>query len=197
MLKWHFLDATLCPLPSEWAPLRRVFVFFTFSCQVLMRIDKILPDPSLLKAEQSQLSQPILCQILHPLWPFAGLIPVFPCLTWYCGAQPWRAWPQALSFGHHPHCASENDQRRQDPDLCVPALGSDSQTMLSSQAQRWFPSLASLPCCSGSLVGMMIRSGEVDESLSCRAAQFCVEHWLICPPISGEDLFMVLSQVIL
>lgn len=50
MLKWHFLDATVCPLPSEWAPLRRVFVFFTFSRQVLMRMDKILPDPSLLES---------------------------------------------------------------------------------------------------------------------------------------------------
>lgn len=92
-----------------------------------------------------------------------------------CGAQPWRAWPQALSFGHHPHCPSGNDQRRQNPELCVPALCSDSQTMLSSQAWRWFPSLASLPCCSESLVGMIIRSWEVDESLSCRAVQFCVE----------------------
>lgn len=36
MLKWHFLFATLCPLPSEWGPLRG---FCLCLCILLSNID--------------------------------------------------------------------------------------------------------------------------------------------------------------
>lgn len=76
-------------------------------------------------------------------------------------------WLQALSFGELPRCPSENDQGRQDLDPCVPTPRSDSKSTFSSRAKRWLSSLASLPCCNENLVGLIIRSGEVDESLSC------------------------------
>jgi len=60
--------------------------FFAPSLQLFMDIYKILPEPSLLQAEQPQFPQPFLIGRGVPvpspsLWPFAGLSPVCPCLS--------------------------------------------------------------------------------------------------------------------
>lgn len=51
MLKWHFLCATLCPLLSEWEPLRRVYLCLLYILlQILIHIDKVRPNLSLLES---------------------------------------------------------------------------------------------------------------------------------------------------
>lgn len=182
MSKLHYLYAH-CPLSGHhWE--ESAFVFFTFSCQIWIHVDKILPDPSLLKAEQSQLSQPLLCQTLPSFMALAGLTPVFPCLS--------RVVEPSLGELGHRHCpldtthtVHQNRIRGGRIQTCVSQLFSLTARLCFLARLRWFPSLASLPCCSESLVGMIIRSGEVDESLSCRAVQFCVEHCADLPTHLG------------
>lgn len=117
-------------------------------------------------------------------------------LLWW-GAKHWMLWLQALSFGEHPHSPSENDQWRQDVVPCVPAPCSDSKATFSIEARRWFPSLASLPCCDENLVGLFISNEKLMSHCLVEQHNFVWSTALICLPISGEDLFMVLSKVIL
>lgn len=137
-----------------------------------------------LKAEQSQLSQPVLCQILPSFmalcWIHSSISMSLPCY----GAQPWRAWHRHCPLDTI-HSVHQNRIRGGRIQTCVSQLSSLTARLCILARLRWFPSLASLPCCSESLVGMIIRSGEVDESLSCRAVQFCVEHCADLPTHLG------------
>ena len=90
-MRWKFLCFSFYPLSVTVQHGEDCgSLFFIPSHQVLIHIDKMCDEPSLLQAKKSQLSQALLlkdaCVTSESLWPFAGLAAVRPCLS--CTGQP-------------------------------------------------------------------------------------------------------------
>lgn len=199
MLEWHFLCATLCPLLSEWEPLRRVYLCLLYLLlQILIHIDKVPPNLSLLESWTVP-ALPASSSVTDTSILYGTLLGSLQYFHVSCTVEP---SPGELGRRHCPldtiHIVHQKMIKEGRIWTCVSQLSALTARLcfLARLRDSSIPWLLFFAAVKAWLEWL----SEVEKLMSHCLVEQCNFVWsavLICPPISGEDLFMVLSEVIL